>query len=475
MHLGLILLISFLTFTFKVASEEDCSPSPSPSPSPSFIVLSLEKALSLAINQNRALVNSQDHVVNAEYQVSIAAADFDLQIKPRGDAGYVGGGVLGSGATFGTGVDILKKIPFGTKFVINPFVMRVNNKYRSHVNVTVTQPLCRGFGRDYTLSSLRGAEFGYRTAARAFFSAQTHLILRTISALYEVLKAEKGVIVNSESYKRVEKFFQAAALKAKIGLSDTLDIYRAETELKQAEDALRSAKEFLQEKEDVLRDILALSAEMAICLELPLVYHPLTLGLDEAIDIALSNRVEMDQAEDLYAENQRLSCIANKRLMPELNVVLNYSNLGEDQYFTESIWGKRDNTWGVGLTTSTDFNPFADRAAYEQSLIAVAAACRGLEQTESNLTFEVKRGVRSLNRAFEKMEVQKEQIHLTKGGLKLAELKFERGMANNFDLIQAEKALKTAELTYWNALIDHIVGEYQLQGTLGILMDKPCL
>lgn len=448
---------------------------PSISFSSESIILSLENALSLAINQNRGLVNSQDHVINAEYQVSIAEADFDLQIKPRGDVGYVGGGTLGSGATMGTGLDICKKIPFGTKFVINPFVMKVNDKYRSHVNVTVTQPLLRGFGKEYNLSGVRGAEFSYRTAARNFFTAQTQLILRTIFALYDVLKAHKSVLLSSESFQRVEKFFKAASLKARIGLSDTLDVYRAETEMTLAEDALRSAKESLQEREDVLRDILALPPDIAICLDLPLVFHPLTLEVEESIDIALSNRVEIDQAEDVFEESQRLSCMSKKRLMPELNVVLNYSNLGEDEYFTDSVWGKRDNTWGVGLTTTTDFNPFADKVAYEQSLLAISAAGRGWDQAISNVTFEVKRSVRHLMRAFEKIELQKEQIHLATGGLRLAQVKFDRGLANNFDLIQAEKALRTAELSYWNALIDHIVGEYQLKGILGILMDKPCL
>lgn len=462
----ILLFCIFFIFPFKVSADQECLP----------LVLSLENALSLAINQNRALVNSQDQVANSEYQVSIAAADFDLQIRPRGDVGYLGvGGGVGTGGTFGTGMDISKKMPFGTKFVINPFVMRVNKKYRTNINVTVTQPLLRGAGKEYTLSSLRGAEFSYRTATRSFFLAQNQLILRTITTLYEVLKALKSVDINTESHKRVEKFFQAAVLKAKIGLSDTLDVYRAETEMRFAEDTLKSAKDRLQELQDTLRDILALPSDQPIQLELPVIYHPLTLRSDEAVDIALSHRVEIDQAEDLYEENQRLSCIAKKKLMPELNAVFNYSNLGEDQYFTDSIWGNRDSTWGIGLATSTDFNPVADKAAFQQSLLTIESACRGWDQVISNITFEVKRSVRNLDRAFQKMELQKKQIHSATGGLRLAELKFDRGMGNNFDLIQAEKSLRAAELAYWHALIDHIMGEYQLQAILGMLMDKPCL
>lgn len=461
--LMIFLILLLISLVAPVHSEEECP----------ILVLTLENALSLAINQNRSLINAQDHVTNAEYQVQVVAADFDIQIRPRGDVGYVGGGSLGSGPTIGTGIDISKKIPFGTKFVINPFVTRVNNKYRSNVNITVSQPLLRGFGRDYTLSSLRGAEFSFRTALRGFFISQNGLVLRTITALYEVLKAHKSVMVNSESHVRVERFYQAAVLKGRIGLSDTLDVYRAEVEMRIAEDALKSARDRLQEAEDTLRDILALPSDILIKLELPLKYSLICMELEDALAIALENRVEIEQAEDLLMENERLSCIAKKRLSPELNLVVNYSNLGEDEYFTDSLWGKKYNTWGAGLTTSTDFNPVADRAAYEQSLLAIENANRGLEQAASNVTFDVKRSLRNLERAKERIELQRKQIHSTKGELRLAQIKFDRGMANNFDLISAEKSLRTAELSYWNALIDHIVGEYQLQGVLGILMDKP--
>lgn len=430
----------------------------------------------MASNQNRQLMSAEDNTQNALFQVCIMESEFDYQIKPSGDVGYVGGGKAGAGPTVGTGLDFSKKIVYGTRFTLQPAFQKAHNQYKTSLTALISQPLLRGFGKEISLSGVRGAEYGYRTAVRSFISAQTNVFTKTLSALYEVLKSQKNVELNLESHKRVKKFFHAAVLKSKLGLSDPLDVYRAEIEMRHAEDALKSAEERLESSEDALRDVLALPAETMITLDLPLEYSPEMIDLEKAIEIALDNRVELAQALDQQQETSRLSCVAKNRLLPELNLVLNFANTGNNEIFTRTWdYRRRESTWGVGFTTSTDFNPTAVQCAYEQSLVAYEAAGRNIDQVIANLTFEVKRSVRHLERTQEKIALQSQQIHTTKGELRLAQIKFDRGMGNNFDLIQAEKSLKGAELTYWHALIDHIIGQYQLLGTLGILVGVPCL
>lgn len=439
------------------------------------LTLTLESALTLAVNQNRQLMIAEDNTENSGFQVSIAESDFDYQIRPRGDLGYVGGGKAGTGPAAGTGIDISKKNTYGTKFNINPSIQKAHNKYNTTLSMVVTQPLLRGFGKEYTLSNLRGAQFGYRSAVRSLCVAQSNLFIRTISTLYDVLKAEKSVLLNKESYLRVKKLYQAALLKSKLGLSDPLDVYRAESEMRHAEDTLKSSDDRLESAEDNLRDILALSSETEISLNLPLEYVPKAIDLDKAIEIAEENRVELAQALDQEQETIRLSMIASERLLPELNLVFNFANTGANEVFTSSWdYRRRESTWGIGFTTSTDFNQTSAKAAYEQALLSSEAAGRNVEQVKANLTFEVKRIIRTLERSKERIALQEKQIHSAQGELKLAQIKFDRGMGNNFDLIQAEKSLRNAELAYLHALIDYIVGEFQLTGVLGMLVSMPC-
>jgi len=436
-------------------------------------VLNLETALSLALNQNRQLLNTVDTVIRADYQVSVAYAEFELQIKPTGDVGYIGGGSAGSGVALGSGIDFSKKLARGTRISITPSFLKANERYRTNIKTVLTQPLLRGNGEEYAQANLRGAQFGSRTAYRSLYTAQCQLILRTITSLYDLLKAQKSIALNEESYKRVRRFYHAALVKSKIGLSEPMDVYRAELEMRQAEDALKASQERLLETEDALRDLLALQSDAPIQVDLLLEYTPNTFTLEQAQEIAFANRVELDQANDQLQENSRLSRIAKNRLWPELNLVINHSNVGQDQVFTETWRKKRESSWGVGFTTSSDFNPTAEKAAYEQALIAIETAQRGIDQTRANLTFEVRRVMRNLGRTQQRIELQAKQIKTAEGELRLSQLKFDRGLSNNFDLIQAEKSLSSAKLLYWNALIDHIVGEFQLLCTLGLLMEKP--
>jgi outer membrane protein len=440
------------------------------------LTLTIESALSRALNYNRNLIGTSQNVVNTEFSIQLSKSVFDIKFSPNTRAGLTGGGDHGEGMAMGGGIDISKRFAEGTYVSFAPSVLKTKDHYFTDMRAKIVQPLLRGFGAEYQQSALRGAEFSNRSSRRALFTAQVQLAVKTITTLYDIVKAKKAVELNEESYKRIESYAQAAKLKERIGLSDALDVYRAEIELRQALDTLTSSQDRLQDVADSLRDILALPLDMQFEVEVPLVYTPSDMEIDKAIELALANRVEIDQGIDQWRESYRLAKIAKKDLMPEINLVLDYTNSGRHEFFTRSChYGKRESKWGVGFATSTDFDPLGDQFAYDQSLIAISDAARDLEQTRSNLTIEVKKVVRQLERSYKRILLQEEQIHTSQGELHLSKLKFDRGMANNFDVIQAEKNFRSAEQTYWNALIDHIIAEYQLLQAIGLLTDKPCV
>lgn len=474
----LLFLICLLFTPLTLCSEEPiCLEADVEQPEPvvEAMVLDLPKAISIALANNLQLKNSEDSTVNAQYQVDSAWSEFDLDISPAGDVGYAGGGCAGSGSAFSTGLNIYKKIPFGTQISVTPLISKTNKTYFTNVRTIITQPLLRGVGKRYNLSPLRSAQFGFRSATRSLFSAQCQLVARVCNCLYDIIKAERGVVLSQESFNRITYFFQAAKLKANIGMSDPLDLHRAELEMQQAEDALKTSQEKMEEAQDVLRDLLALPLDIPIKLNLPVVYAPIKVPFKDALKIAKEHRVEIDQVNDQRQETKRLSCVAKDRLWPELNLVFNYSSCGQDQLFMQCWnWGRRVSTWGVGLTTS-NFDASGERVAYEQSLLAIEASTRGMQQTISNVTLEVKRAIRMLERTQQRIDLLQEQIKISEGEMRLAEIKFRRGMSNNFDLIQAEKSLRNAQLNHWNALIDYMMGEVQLRGALGLLLEKPNL
>src|SRR5262249_41963903 len=158
------------------------------------------------------------------------------------------------------------------------------------------QPLLKGFGREYTLSPLYAAQYANRSACRALYVSQIRLILQTITGMYEIARQKALVALEKESLERIQKFCTSTKMKERIGLCDALDVYRAEIELKRAEESLDQSQDRLQDAKDSLRDILALSLDQPIDVDVPIEWTPSPISLEEAIGVALDNRIEIDQA-----------------------------------------------------------------------------------------------------------------------------------------------------------------------------------
>jgi outer membrane protein len=264
-------------------------------------------------------------------------------------------------------------------------------------------------------------------------------------------------------------------LKEKIGLSDSLDVYRAETELHHAEDSLTGAQERLQDSYDIFRELLSLPMDLPLRIEVPVVFHSTDIDDEQAIKTAISSRIEMEQATDTVHENMRLLRWSKQNLLPDLNLVLNWSNWSNDQVFTQAFDGqRRQSTWNIGFTTASDLSNQSEQLLYDNSVLNLEAAQRNLEQAAATITLDVKRAMRTLRQADKRISLQEEQIKTAEGELHLSQIKFKRGFANNFDVIQAERNLRTAHIAYLSAVIEHINGEYILLSAVGKLADKPC-
>jgi outer membrane protein len=438
------------------------------------LVLTLESAINIALSAQRRLGAAEGNVAQSEINVELAESDFDIKYTPKGDLGYSGGGREGrAGSTYGTGIEIFKKFTHGSSLSFFPSYTKTTDRHQTNLRATYTQPLLRGFGKEYTLAPLRQAQYSNRSALRNYYLAQVRLILQTIQGLYDVVRQESYAALEKESVGRIKKFCASTKMKEKIGLCDALDVYRAEIELKRAEDSLNQALDRLQDAKDSLRDTLALPLDREIKVDVPMEYQIMAISLEAAIATALEQRIEIDQVDDQLDEARRLQYMAKSNLKPELNVVVDYTSSGWDEAFTGAWTGKRDAKWGVGLQTSTDVGHVRERANYDQSMLNTAEAKRNAEQIRDNVILDVKRAMRALTRSHEKIMMQEEQIENSTKEFHLARVKFEHGLANNFDLIQAEKNLQSSKTGLVGAIIDHKVGQFKLLASLGMLADKP--
>ena len=434
--------------------------------------LTLESAINRALRANRGIQDVMDQVEGANLTLVAADSEFELKIIPAGEARVSGDSDEGSSDTLGAGISLQKKFDVGTDISVTPQTRKTDEFYSTGVDAKLSQPLLRGFGREYNLSGVRSAEFGTRSAQRTLYMRQVSTVLLTINAVYDVIRQRELYQLNEESAQRLRVHAEAASAKNKIGMSNQIDVYRAGIQEKQAEENLIIANEALSAALDNLKILLSLPLEEEIEIEAPLNYNLVRFSNQAAVDTALKNRVVLDQAKDNIREAERLSRVAKHNIWPDFDVVLNYSRFGSGENFGDST-GFNQDTWNVGLVTSTDLARTVERAAYDQSLLNVKVAHRNYNLLRDEVVREVNLNFRNLRSYENSITIQNEQIKQAKGQLELAQVKFRWGLANNFDVIDAETKLRNAQTNLLTAVINYIVGTNRLRGSMGTLVERP--
>jgi len=85
---------------------------------------------------------------------------------------------------------------------------------------------------------------------------------------------------------------------------------------------------------------------------------------------------------------------------------------------------------------------------------------------------QVRRELDALKDARKRSILRKEQIRQAQGKLELARIKFNYGMASNFDVIESETELQRSQLDLLTVQTDYIIGTYRLRGALGTLIER---
>ena len=434
-------------------------------------VYDLERIINRALEAGWSMRDARDDTRRAALRLQIAESEFELKIYPGASVGFSGGDDLDTETDLTLGIRLSKRTAYGTQIDLSPTVQRIDDQYQSQADLRIVQPLLRGAGRDYTLSSVYSARYGERVSWRSRLLTEINTVLTAVRYGYEVVRQREVLRLRQESYQRLLDLTEATAIKEGMGLATAMDLYRVRIQLNQAEEELNQSRENYQGALDNLKVFLALPLEETVDVTLPLNFDRAHPQVDAMIQTALTSRVELEQVRDELSEARRLADNARSDTLPDLDIGISLNMAGDPSSdFPGST--PDQTTWGVSLASSSDFRRMAEKAVYENSLITVQQVSRRQLILKDEITAEVKREIRNLERQDKAIATQEDQVHQARGQLALARIKFEHGLTDNFDLMDAENALRQAETQLVSAVIEYILGQFQLRKAIGTLIQR---
>jgi outer membrane protein TolC len=440
--------------------------------SASRVLLTLDQAINLSLQANRNIANSQYSVESQRYSIDAARAMFDLKLIPAAGVSLAGGNNTDSN-NLSAGFQLQKKLEYGTSVSVGPQITRSSaqsaQQYATDMSVTVTQPLLRGMGKDIVTDSVQSTEFAYKTSLRNMYQTKVNTVLETTAAFYDAVRQKEMLRLYEKMGARLKGHSEIARAKEKVGLATPMDTYRAEIPLKEAEDAIITTSAAFQDAKDRLKLILALPQNTELDVTGPEMPDFRGMLLDDAIDTAMKKRIEIEQMNQDLSEAERKAAVMKHNILPELNLVMEYARYATGDTIRQSTGFDLDR-YSASLQAGTDIFRTAEKAAYQQSLITIKMLRLNIESRKEDISRQVRKQWLSLKEAVKRMEIRKSQIKQGEEKIALAEVKFAHGMADNFDIIEAEKELQSARGNLLAAEIEYAIGIYNMKAIMGELV-----
>jgi outer membrane protein TolC len=430
--------------------------------------LGLAEAVAAALQGNFTLLQAADSVSSARYRYSEALARFYPKLTPRYQR---------SSDDSTLEVDASQQLPWtggsvtaSATFRSLPTESPVTRS--SNVRLTLSQPLLRGFGPNASLFDLRNSRRDREGSARLLELERQRLAVDVARAFYQVLEQRTLMAVARQSLQRTRSLERASEARLEVGLVSKLDVYRAQLQAAQAEESMVRSEAALQDALERFRFLLGLHpsepvepAAMALSTDLP---PPPADPLPVLVRRALAARLDLLEARAEVEDARRNASLARQNLLPRLDLNVGVAREGFGNSFS-SAWNASADRVDVFLSASFPVERSADTTARALAELGLGGVRRRLRQRELEVESQVRSALRELDQVRKSTDLQRQAVEVARQQLRLATLRYQRGLASNFDVVDAESSLVLARSALVSLLARYHVARVELLRVTGEL------
>ncbi|MFT3741626.1 MAG: TolC family protein [Gammaproteobacteria bacterium] len=425
-------------------------------------VLTLKDAIYLAMRHNPSIQNAELQRVIDKFSLIVTKNQYYPQLSLTAQALFQNG----SPPTYSAAPLINYLSPIGTQ-VTTGLTQTTTPGTEAAIsttgNLTISQPLLRGFGRKITLASLYTAQDSEKINQITFKSNVIAQVISVISAYYQLVQAYNNLSVNQLALKDETTTLQQTQAKVNVGKAAPTEQIQQELNIANSQLSISQTRNAIQQSRLNLLNLLGLAPDTPIRIEQKIYYTPTqNLSLDKSIEIALAHNLDYQTALINYKIIQRNLMLAEDEQKWQLNAVFN---------LLQTIGNNGDAT-----LNSRNFSLNLDVPIHDVSRQQILVNAKiALDQARINLAQQKYQLIANVTNAYNNMVSNKQQIQISGKTVQLAEqsvavakLKYRYGKTTSFELTSLQSALTNAQIGYISQQIQYInatEGFYQLLGT----------
>ena len=438
-------------------------------------VLSLSQAVGEALTKNDRVMSQHDTVSQSDLGLRLARSEFRPKVTPNMLGSF--GQTDISSQTYR--VDLSQRMTTGTELRLStgttsakiPGVPGSDDVlfYNADTTLTVSQPLLRGLGRTVARRALTSAEMRRTDADRGLAMAEQQIAVDVASAYYRVVSQEAFVAVARQSLDRARKLRDASEAKLDAGIVSQLDVLRAQQLVSQSETQLFDAQSAIEDARDQLAQLLGREAGSSFDVQSQIpIADAQSIDVDRATHLALQNRLDLQSRTAERADADQQLRYTRNQLLPQVDVNFALTRRLPADTFAQSF-GLDSFRFATFFTIAMPVDRTTQQVAFQTALLDRDRRARELSALERQIATDVRRAVRDHDRLLRGIIAADTGIDIGRREVEVAQLRYERGLSNNLDVVTAESNLLAAESRRIQALADAAVARLRLRAMLGVL------
>lgn len=454
-------------------------------------ILTYEEAIEIALNQSYTI---KSHLENKKAMQS-SFMYHKAQFKPRIDFNVFTPNwnesvsqinradslpVFNSTGSIRFGGDMSFKyiLPTGGNFALHSILYRENLKtvlasqsYNTlstdqvftNVGISFEQPV---FTKNTLRENLKVAEYQYQQASNYYTRGQMDIVYDVTKGFYALYKATRLVEINQEKLKNSQEAYRIARLKLGAMRIAEAEALIAEVQLEQDKAKLSESKSNLESEQDIFKQLIGLNLDQNIEISENIQYDTFNIDLDLAIEEALKNRLELNDADlEIRLKSIELDRAKREReLRGSISANYDLTGLGTIKgastgELIESSFNNflvRPPTRGIMLSFSYPIYDWGRGSAkVQQAKANIANVQLEKEDVKTTIIKEVRDIVRTVEETRGRLIINERNQELASRSYNVSQLRFENGDITSQQLGQEQARLSDVQLAYLDAYITY--------------------
>ena len=414
----------------------------------------------LSLENARENLNAQRASLKSNFRLSLAPYSFTRDRRFNED--------------LGEWVDVQNTVSQGTFSIEQPIiwtdgVVSLNNNFGWQDSYSsVSEEVTKGFTNNLTLSlqqplftynrrklDLKELELAYENSQLNYALHELSVEKQITQIFYQVYQTQMNLIISKEEYANRKQSYDIIKNKVDAGLSAKEELLQAALDMLSSQSTMKNNEVELENVKDNFKQALGVPLEEEIMVVADVSVTPVDIDLQQAIDYALTNRMELRQRE-IEIQNSQFEIIRTNAINEfrgdigvEVGLFGMHENLGD-------IYEKPTDNEAIKFTLDI---PIWDWGEKKARLKAAEATLKSreynLKDEEVNIKLAIRQIYRNLGNLLMQIEIARKNVENAKLTYEINLEKYRNGDLTSMDLNLQQNQLTQQKNSLTSALINY--------------------